>query len=70
MRIWRLRAGLTVKAAAADRQHLAALVADRNSLQKHVRQAPIVLLTADSYGTPAIKRCTDTSKMVVWRSIY
>jgi transposase len=62
-----MRAGVTVELSAADRRHLAAIVADRNSPQKHVWRAQIVLLTADGCGTAEIMRCTDTSKTAVWR---
>ena len=60
-------AGITVELSAADRQQLAAIVADRNSPQKHVWRAQIVLLTADGCGTAEIMRRTDTSKTAVWR---
>ena len=62
-----MRAGITVQLNASDRQRLAAIVADRNSPQKHVWRAQIVLLTADGCGTAEIMRRTDTSKMAVWR---
>jgi hypothetical protein len=63
-----MRAGVAVELSAADRQHLAAIVSDRNSPQKHVWRAQIVLLTADGCGTAEIMRRTDTSKTTVWRS--
>src|SRR5271169_175538 len=62
-----MRTGVTVELSAADRQHLVAIVADRNSPQKHVWRAQIVLLTADGCGTAEIMRRTDTSKTAVWR---
>jgi hypothetical protein len=34
-----------------DRERLTAVVADRNSLQKHVWRARIILATAESCGT-------------------
>jgi transposase len=49
------------------RQALTGIVTDRNSPQKHVWRAPIVLLTADGYGTMEITRRTGTSKTSVWR---
>ena len=52
---------------AADRARLAALVADRNSPQKHVWRAQIVLLSADRVGTVAIMRQTGKAKPSVWR---
>jgi transposase len=62
-----MRTGVTVELSAADRQQLAAIVVDRNSPQKHVWRAQIVLLTADGCGTTEIMRRTDTSKTAVWR---
>ena len=44
-----------------------AVVANRNSPQKHVRRAWIALLTADGLGTVAIMRQTGKSKTAVWR---
>jgi len=62
-----MREGITVEVSAADRSGLAAIVADRNSSQKHVWRARIVLLTADGVGTNEIMRRTGTSKVTVWR---
>jgi transposase len=61
-----MRTGVRVELKTDDRQRLVAIVADRNSPQKHVWRAQIVLLTADGYGTAEITR-TDTSKTAVWR---
>ena len=52
---------------AADRARLAAIVADRNSPQKHVWRAEVVLWTADRLGTAEIMRRTGLSKPSVWR---
>jgi len=52
---------------AADRARLAAIAADRNSPQKHVWRARIVLLTADRLGTVEIMRRTGKAKASVWR---
>ena len=52
---------------ATDRARLAALVADRNSPQKHVWRAQIVLLSTDQVGTVAIMRRTGKAKASVWR---
>ena len=52
---------------AADRARLAAIAADRNSPQKHVWRARIVLLTADRFGTVEIMRRTGKGKPSVWR---
>jgi transposase len=62
-----MREGITVEVSTADRRRLEAIVADRNSPQKHVWRAQIVLLTADGLGTGAIMRQAGTSKVTVWR---
>jgi transposase len=62
-----MRAGIVVEVTAAECDRLEAIVADRNSPQKHVWRAEIVLATADGLGTVAIMRHTAKSKTVVWR---
>lgn len=62
-----MREGITVEVSAADRARLEAILSDRNSRQKHVWRARIVLLTADGLGTSAIMRRAGTSKVTVWR---
>ncbi len=62
-----MRPGIIVDVTAADRDRLEAIVSDRNSPQKHVWRAAIVLATADGLGTAAIMRRTTKSKTVVWR---
>src|SRR6516162_3774302 len=62
-----MRKGITVEASSADRVRLAAIAADRNSAQKYVWRARIVLMTADDVGTNAIMRQTGKSKVTVWR---
>jgi transposase len=62
-----MRAGITVEVTSADRARLEAIVADRNSRQKHVWRARIVLMTADGIGTNTIMRRTGKSKVTVWR---
>jgi transposase len=52
---------------AADRRELEAVVANRNSPQKHVWRAKIVLLTADGRGTAEIMQATGKAKTVIWR---
>ena len=52
---------------AADRRKLEAVVANRNSPQKHVWRAKIVLLTADGRGTAEIMQATGKAKTVIWR---
>jgi hypothetical protein len=61
-----------IEVSAADRERLAAIVADRNAPQKHVWRAYIVLLTADGcgtarHGTAEIMRRAGTGKTAVWR---
>jgi transposase len=62
-----MREGITVEVSAADRARLEAVVADRNSPQKHVWRARIVLLTGDGHGTVEIMRRTGKAKTAVWR---
>jgi len=62
-----MRTGVTVEVSAADRRQLAAIAADRNTPQKHVWRAQIVLLTAEGCGTAEIMRRADASKTTVWR---
>ena len=62
-----MRKGITVTVNASDRARLEAVVANRNSPQKHVWRCRIVLLTADGLGTAAIMQGTGKSKSVVWR---
>ena len=61
VRICGMRTGITITVSPADRRRLQALVRDRNTAQKHVWRARIVLLTADGVGTNEIMRQTDTS---------
>ena len=67
MRFLRMRTGISVDVSPADRRRLQALVRDRNTAQKHVWRAEIVLLSADGLGTVAIMRRTGKSKTCVWR---
>src|SRR5260370_42437878 len=62
-----MRKGITVDVSAADHAPLKAIVAGRNSPQKHVRRARIILLTAGGLGTVEIMRRTGKSKTCVWR---
>ena len=62
-----MRKGITIEVSPADRARLEALVADRNSPQKHVWRAGIILATADGCGTAEIMRRTGKSKPCVWR---
>jgi transposase len=50
-----------------DRSRLERLVSDRNTPQKHVWRARIVLLSGERLGTMAIMRQVGKSKPTVWR---
>jgi len=67
VRVWGMRKDVVVAVSAADRARLEAIVADRNSPQKHVWRARIVLLTAAELGTVEIMRRTGKSKTRVRR---
>jgi transposase len=62
-----MRTGVEVHVSPEDRARLDRLVADRNTPQKHVWRAWIVLLSADGIGTMDIARRTGQSKPTVWR---
>ena len=62
-----MREGISIEVSAADRERLAAVVADRNSRQKHVWRAQIILATAEGCGTAEIMRRAGVSKPCVWR---
>ena len=62
-----MRKDVVVDVSANDRARLEAIAADRNSPQKHVWRARIVLLTGEGLGTVEIMRRTDKSKTCVWR---
>jgi transposase len=62
-----MRKGIEIDVSAADRARLEAIVADRNSPQKHVWRAQIILATADGHGTAAIMRRAGVAKPSVWR---
>jgi transposase len=62
-----MRKGLEVEVDAGDRARLEAIVADRNSRQKHAERARIVLLTGDGAGTLTIMREVGCAKATVWR---
>src|SRR3981189_1096714 len=67
MRVWRMRKRITIDVSGTDRDTLTAIVTDRNSPQRHVWRAQIVLLTADGCGTMELTHRTGTSKTSVWR---
>ncbi len=62
-----MRKGISITVSAADRRRLEAVVADRNSPQKHVWRARIILQSDAGLGTMAIMRQTGKSKSCVWR---
>ena len=62
-----MRKGITIEVTPADRVRLDAIIRDRNSPQKHVWRARIVVLTADGTGTIAMTRAVGKGKTVVWR---
>src|SRR6266849_2923673 len=62
-----MRKGITIEVTPADRVRLQSIVLDRNSPQKHVWRARIVVLTADGEGTTAVMRAVGKGKTVVWR---
>src|SRR5829696_7339811 len=62
-----MRTGISITLTSLDRHRLEALTSNRNTAQKHVWRAAIVLLSADGVGTAEIMRRTGTSKTCVWR---
>src|SRR6266700_7269741 len=67
MRLWRMRTGISIKVSRSDRRRLKTLAQDRNTPQKHVWRAEIVLFTAEGLGTNEIMRRTGKAKTCVWR---
>jgi transposase len=62
-----MRTGIVVEVTPEDRVRLDAIVRDRNSIQKHVARANVILATADGCGTMEVMRRSGLSKPVVWR---
>ena len=62
-----MRTGISIDVRGNDRERLLAIIAERNSPQKHVWRARIVLMTADGHGTTAIMRRAGVAKTAVWR---
>ncbi len=62
-----MRKGVEVRLCPEDRERLEAVIASRNSAQKHVWRARIVLLSADGVGTMEIQRQTGKGKPTIWR---
>jgi hypothetical protein len=61
------RKGISITVTPADRVRLNAIVRDRNSPQKQVWRARIIVLTTDGEGTTAVMRAVGKGKTVVWR---
>src|SRR5271166_5978834 len=62
-----MRTGIFLSVTPAVRRRLQTVARNRNSPQKHVWRAKIILLSADGIGTNEIMRQTGTSKTCVWR---
>jgi len=62
-----MRIGIEVHLGVGDRERLEAIIASRNSPQKHVWRARIVLLSADGIGTMEIQRRIGKAKPTIWR---
>src|SRR5215211_5978005 len=67
MRQWAMRTGISIDVSPSNHRRLEALVRDRNTAQKHVWRAEIVLLSLAGIGTVEIMRRTGKSKTCVWR---
>src|SRR4051794_25013871 len=67
-----MRQGTTICVSPADRRRLEAIVADRNSPQKHVWRAKVALAAADGLGTTAIGHRAGLSRPSVrrWRERF
>ena len=62
-----MRTGISITVGPADRLRLERVVRNRNTAQKLVWRASIVLLSSDGLGTTEIMRRTGKSKTCVWR---
>jgi transposase len=62
-----MRTGVEIHLGPRDRERLEAIIASRNSPQKHVWRSRIVLLSADGIGTMEIQRRTGKAKPTIWR---
>jgi len=62
-----MRKGISLTITPADWRRLQSIIRDRNSPQKHVWRARIIVLSADGNGTIAIARAVGKGKTVVWR---
>ncbi|MCP5080513.1 MAG: IS630 family transposase [Alphaproteobacteria bacterium] len=62
-----MASGTSITLSTAERSRLERIACDRNSAQKHVWRAQIVLLSGDGLGTSAIMRATGKAKKTIWR---
>ena len=62
-----MRTDISLILTSSDRLRLEAVTRNRNTAQKHVWRATIVLLSAEGVGTTEIMRRTGTSKTCIWR---
>ena len=62
-----MRTGISFTVSPTQHRRLAALIGDRNTPQKHVWRAEIILFSAAGLGTVEIMRRTGKSKTCVWR---
>jgi transposase len=62
-----MRAGIFITVTPEDRLRLETIAQDRNSPQKHVWRARIIMLTGDGVGTNGIVAATGKDKTCVWR---
>ena len=67
MRVYGMRSGISISLTPSDHTRLVEIATDRNSPQKHVWRAQIVLLSAQGAGTNEIMRATGKAKTCVWR---
>jgi transposase len=62
-----MRTGISFEVSTTDRRRLRAILRDRNSAQKHVWRAEIILFGAEGAGTMEIMDRTGKSKTCIWR---
>src|ERR1700737_1044871 len=62
-----MRKGISITVTPADRVRLRSIIRDRNSPQKHVWRARIIVLAADGEGPTGVMRAVGKGKTVVWR---
>ena len=59
--------GVCVVVNTAERERLAAIVADRNRPRKHIERARIVLASADRHSAQRVAQSIGVSRPTVWR---